>query len=178
MMIRLKRIPRWAWLGVILALILTVSAQAQPTYSDDPGRHSEERERIRDNIETLRMWKLLDALDLTSEQSTEFLPVLKEFQNAKRRFGEARREFLKQMEAALDSQEVNQGKLQESMAGLDAARNRFHQEMEQFLTKSREILTLKQQASLLLFEEKFERRLKESIQEMRRKGPGRRSSGS
>lgn len=172
------KIKLLAPLAALLACLMLAFAQAQPPYSDDPGKHSGERERIRENIETLRMWKLLDALDLTSEQSTEFLPILKEFQDAKRRFGDARREFLKQMESALDSQEVNQGKLEESITGLDNARKRFHQEMEQFLSKSREILTLKQQARLLLFEEKFERRLKESIQEMRRKGTGRRSSGS
>jgi Spy/CpxP family protein refolding chaperone len=166
----IKSLSNLTWLFLALALVLNSTALGQSPSFHEQGRHMEDRERVRENIETLRMWKLLDALDLTSEQSTQFLPVLKDFQDAKRQFADERDRLFREIEAILDSEEIDQKALKENLADLDNTRSAFHRETEQFLAKSREILSLKQQARLLLFEERFERRLKESIQEMRRKG--------
>jgi Spy/CpxP family protein refolding chaperone len=166
----IKSLSNSTWLFLALALVLNTTALGQSSSFHEQGRHMEDRERVRQNIETLRMWKLLDALDLTSEQSTQFLPVLKDFQDAKRQFADERDRLFREIEAILDSEEIDQKALQENLADLDQTRSTFQRETEQFLAKSREILSLKQQARLLLFEERFERRLKESIQEMRRKG--------
>ncbi len=63
---------------LILALIPggNATSQDRPSLGENPER-GEARERIRENIETIRTWKLLEALDLTSEQSAQFLPVLR-----------------------------------------------------------------------------------------------------
>jgi Spy/CpxP family protein refolding chaperone len=115
------------------------------------------------------MYKLLEALDLTSEQSTEFLPALKEFQDAKRRFFDDRRAYLKELEDALESEEINEKKLEQTLAALENTREEFQREFESFLEKARSSLTLKQRARLQLFEERFERRLRESIRQIRGK---------
>jgi Spy/CpxP family protein refolding chaperone len=173
-MIRRKKMLIAAWAGLFLALILTAWAEAQPPSFHDSERSMEDRERIRNNIETLRMWKLLDALDLSSEQSTQFLPVLKEFQDAKQTFSQERERLFGELEAELNSEKPDQQKLQETMAGLEGARDSFQQSMERFFDQSKEILSVEQLAKLYLFEERFEKRLRESIQEMRGRGAGHR----
>ncbi len=173
-MIRKKTMLIATGVGLFLTLILAAWVQAQPRSFHDPDRNMGDRERIRDNIETLRMWKLLDALDLTSEQSTQFLPVLKEFQDAKRTFAEDRERLFGELETELNSEKPDQQKLQQTMAGLEGARDSFQQSMERFFDQSKEILSVEQQAKLYLFEERFEKRLRESIQEMRGRGAGHR----
>ena len=174
MMVKTKKMLMAAWPALFLALILTAWAQAQPPSFHDSDRGMQDRDKIRENIETLRMWKLLEALDLTSEQSTQFLPVLKEFQEAKQRFGEGRERLFGELESTLDSENPDHRKLQESLAGLDSARTAFHQDIEHFFAESRKMLSPEQLARLYLFEERFEKKLRESIQEMRGRGAGRR----
>ncbi|KPL01276.1 MAG: hypothetical protein AMJ91_00515 [candidate division Zixibacteria bacterium SM23_73_3] len=168
-MIRLKKTQIFILLSFLLLPALTIFAQGQPPPSGDRPGHMREREKIRENIETLHMYQLLEVLALSSDQSIQFLPALKDFQNAKRRFQDKRTELLRELEFALESEKGEQ-KLKEILAGLENARKKFQIELEKFLAKTKATLTLEQQAKLRLFEEKFERRLKETIQQIRGKG--------
>ena len=111
----------------------------------------------------------MEALDLTSEQSTQFLPALKEFQDAKRRFHDDRREFLRELQDALESEEVDENKLEQTLAALEIVREEFQAEFVKFSERARAMLTIQQRGRLHLFEERFERRLRESIRQMRGK---------
>ena len=166
-MTSLKKNMILIWLLLSFVLSPRIFAQGPPVRGDRPERW-EERERIRENIETLRMWKLLEALDLTSEQSTQFLPALKDFQNAKKRFEEKRRELLRELEITLESKKEEK-KLKETLMSLEENRKQFQMGLERFLEKAKATLTLEQQAKLLLFEEKFEKRMRETIKQMRGK---------
>ncbi|MGB8657356.1 MAG: hypothetical protein WCE90_06170 [Candidatus Zixiibacteriota bacterium] len=165
----LKAILVFAWMGWILLPAGSTLAQGPPSPGDMP-EHREERERVRENIETLHMWKLLEALDLTSDQSARFLPALKDFQEAKKTFEDRRRELLRQLEADLESK-GNEGDLKEALTNLENNRKEFQLEMDKLFERSRAILTLEQQAKFFLFEDKFERRMKETIEQMRGKHP-------
>ncbi len=147
-----------------------VLAQGLSPHGGDRPRHIKEREKIRENIETLRMYKLLEVLDLSLEQSIQFLPALKDFQDAKRKFGDRRAELLRELESALES-ENNEKKLKQTLANLENSRKEFQMELEKFSEATKAMLTLRQQARLHLFEEKFERRLKETIQQIRGRSP-------
>ncbi|UCB53423.1 MAG: periplasmic heavy metal sensor [Candidatus Zixiibacteriota bacterium] len=157
------------FLGVLLCAPVKLFAQGPPHHPGGPPASMAERKKIRENIETLRMYKLLEALDLTSEQSAEFLPALKEFQDSKRKFHEDRRAFLKELEDALESEENDEKKLEQTLTALESTREEFQAEFTEFLEKARTMLTLQQRARLQLFEERFERRLRDSIRQMRGK---------
>lgn len=158
-------------ISLSLALLAPESlfAQGPPHHPGGQPSSTAERRKIRENIETLRMYKLLEALDLTSEQSTEFLPALKEFQDAKRKFRDDREVFLRHLEEALESEKTDEKKLEQTLAALEKVREEFQAEFVSFMTKARATLTLKQRAKLQLFEERFEKRLRDSIRRMRGK---------
>ena len=157
------------FLGLLLFAPVKLFAQGPPHHPGGSPASTAERRKIRENIETLRMYKLLEALDLTSEQSAEFLPALKAFQDAKRGFQEERRNLLRELEGALESEEANQAKLEQTLTALEDTREEFQAELVKFLQKARSMLTLQQRARLQLFEERFERRLRDSIRQMRGK---------
>jgi Spy/CpxP family protein refolding chaperone len=155
---------------IILILLLTpaglVFSQGPPPSKDDrPGR-GEEREKIRENIETLRVYKLLEVLNLTEEQSTQFLPALKEFQSAKKSFEDRRRNLLEELETTLNAGS-NDKKLKDILAELEDNRNQFQAATDSYLDKAKSILTVEQQAQLYLFEDRFERRIRETIEQIR-----------
>jgi Spy/CpxP family protein refolding chaperone len=167
-------ILRKAAVMILFSLILLpgrgILAQDQTTHPGEPPESPEEKEKIRENIETLRMWKLLEALDLSSEQSMQFLPLMKDFQNARKRFEDKRKQYLTELEKALDSEEKDEKKIKENLDALERVRKEFHKEMDGFFEQTKSILTLEQRARMHLFEERFERRLKDSIHRMRHKG--------
>lgn len=154
--------------GMILILLPAggVFAQGHPPSSDERSDQREEREKIRENIETLRMWKLLEVLDLTSEQSDKFLPVLKDFQKARRNFEDQRRDLLRQLETTLQSAS-DEKKLKEILANLENNREQFQTELDKYMDQSKAILTIEQQARLALFEDQFERKMMETIEQIR-----------
>ena len=154
----------------IMILLSSLLFPVEGILAQGPPMHREERERIRENIETLRMWRLLEALELTSEQSTKFLPALKEFQDAKKSFNDKRGKLMNELEAALESEKNNEEKIKDALIGLETARKEFQNELERFYERKKEILSLKQQAKFFLFEERFEKRLRETIHRMRGKG--------
>jgi Spy/CpxP family protein refolding chaperone len=164
---RIKAISSLAWMVFFLLLVLTSFSWAQPPSSADSNTSRQEREKIRENIETLRMWKLIDVLDLTSDQSTRFLPVLKELQDAKRKFHDTRKELIRKLESASESEQPDEKTLKADLLALENARKQFQSQLDDFFVKSSQILTLKQQVKLLIFEERFERRLREGIEQMR-----------
>ena len=159
-------------ISLSLALLAPASlvAQGPRHHPGGPPASAEEMENIRENIETLRMYKLLEALNLTSEQSAEFLPALKEFQDAKRRFFDDRRAHLRELEEALESEEIDEKKLEGILAALESSKEEFQAESGKFLAKAQSMLTLQQRARLQLFEERFERKLWDRIRQMRGKG--------
>jgi Spy/CpxP family protein refolding chaperone len=169
-MLSLKRMWIFLCLALVLAPIDNIFAQGHPSPGDNPEQ-GESREKIRENIETLRMWKLLEALDLTSEQSAQFLPVVQDFQKAKRSFEDKRRELLHDLETALQTSQ-NEKKLKEILTDFETNRKQFQEESERYLEKAKAILTIQQQAQLFLFEDKFERKMRETIEQIRGRHSG------
>jgi len=165
-MMSMKRMLILMVLILFLAPTSVVFAQGPPSSADDRPSRREEREKIRENIETLRVWKLLEALNLTAEQSTQFLPVLKEFQTAKKSFEDRRRDLLEELETTLKTS-PNEKKLKEILTEMENNRKQFLAVSENYLEKAKSILTIEQQAQLFLFEDKFERRIRETIKQIR-----------
>lgn len=130
----------------------------------------ERRKEIREEIETLKMWKMLEVLDLSSEQSDEFLPAWREVQNAHRIFRERREELFRELEFAIGEEpKLKERKIKELFEQLEKVKSKLDEAQQRFRAKAKEVLSLEQQAKLLLFEERFERRMMEMIRKYRGK---------
>jgi Spy/CpxP family protein refolding chaperone len=164
-----RKVRYWGILIIAFGLFLT----AQTLKAQGPmGRPlpEERRKEIREEIETLKMWKMLEVLDLSSEQSDEFLPAWREMQNAHRIFRENREDLFRELEVTLgEEQKIKEKKIKEILEQLDKENARLEEAQQRFRTKAKEVLSLKQQAKLLLFEERFERRMMEMIRKYRGK---------
>lgn len=154
-------------------LIFVFLLAAQAGYAQRPPGHpfpeEGKRERLREEIETMKMWKMLEVLDLTQEQSDKFLPAWRETQKAEKTFREKREDLLKSLEAVLGEEKPDEKKIREILGQLDKERLQMEEVQQRFRQKAEGVLTLQQQARLLLFEDRFEKRMMEIIRQYREK---------
>jgi Spy/CpxP family protein refolding chaperone len=156
---------------MIIALGLLLTAQTLKAQGPMGGPLAgDKRKEIREEIETLKMWKMLEALDLSPRQSDEFLPAWRELHEAQNSFRERREELFRELEAAFgEEQKIRERRIREILTQLDEERARLEDAQQRYRAKAERILTLEQQAKLLLFEERFEGRMMEMIRKYRGK---------
>ena len=133
--------------------------------SPEPGIPPDKPGKMKDKVESLRIWKLLETLDLTEEQSNSFLPAYREFQKGEENYNQNRRELLAQLQKSLEDKDKK--KMSETVNGLKQNRLQMEQNRVQFLSKIDKILSLEQQAKFLLFQNRFEGRMRAEIMELR-----------
>ena len=165
----MKRLKLSGMFFLIFIFILTAQAVYAQRPPARPFPEEGKRERLRDEIETMKMWKMLEVLDLTDEQSNDFLPAWREMQKAQKDFREKREDLLKSLEAVLGEEKPNEGKIRDILGQLEKERSQFEEVQQRFRQKAQEVLTLEQQAKLLLFEDRFEKRMMEIIRQYREK---------
>ena len=73
----------WKKMGLVVLIAGILIFSVEPLLAQPP-MGSVGKEKMRERIETLRLWKMIEFLDLSSEQSDEFLPLLHEFQKAQK----------------------------------------------------------------------------------------------
>ena len=161
-----------------LLLILVISLfwiQGELLAQRFPEKEAERlkaEQKIRERIEMLRMWKLLEALDLSTEQSEIFLPILNDFRKEQKELEKAKRESLKMLKEEISKEEMDHRKIEKILNDLEENRVLFEKKRENFLSAAKEVLSLEQQAKLVLFEERFAEHIKEMIKRVvkRRRG--------
>ncbi len=118
------------------------------------------------NFDNLRLIKLLEAVDLNEDQAAHFIPVFNSFRKVEKQLREERRGLINQlanlstMQDKADDINASIESLQENSDKLKAARDKFHQ-------SCRKILLPDQLARMLVFQERFEREILESLREFR-----------
>jgi hypothetical protein len=133
------------------------------------GKGPHGRNNLGANIEGLRFLKLLEVLDMTEEQSEEFVPLF-------HRFRKDIRELQRERKTAFDTlvyylhQPNAEEKLKTCFIAIRGNLEKLDACMEEFFDKCNDILTAYQLGRLLLFHERFEREVLESLREFRRRG--------
>src|SRR5512138_2298992 len=102
-------------LMIIVMFFMAASVLAQPPMPSGrrrPGMGPEGgpgRERLRERIETMKIWKLTEAVGLTSEQSEKFFPLYNKHQKAMEKIEDSRLDLIDRLESlANDSTSSNQ----------------------------------------------------------------------
>lgn len=121
-------------------------------------------------IEKVRIYTLTKELDLTTEQAIEFFPKLSEFQKIEKDFNEEKAEILNELKDLLksgaDDKKIN--------AVLERYEQSLRRKLEDQISKTKEMwsmLTVAQRAKFLIFQDEFNRKIREIIKQIKaRKG--------
>ncbi|MCF7801357.1 MAG: periplasmic heavy metal sensor [Candidatus Marinimicrobia bacterium] len=145
----------------LTALAVTLLNAQHPDMAPTPG------EALPRNVEAVRIYKLTQALNLTDDQITTFIPALQRHEEQVR---DAQRELHKIMNEGrtlLNNDKVNQKDVDKFISRVNQQQARVQQLNQDFLNSLSQHLTPRQQLQFLGFEERFRRQLREFIQQRR-----------
>lgn len=151
---------------IAAALVLTSVALAHAEWGK--SRHDKgDRQKMRERVELIKMWKLTEALDLDQETATKLFPLMNEYDNKQRDLRNKRGETMKQIQEELKKDAPDAAVLRASI-DLFKRNERDMTEMRmQRLDALSKVLTDEQVAKMIALVPKFERRIKELIGEAR-----------
>lgn len=167
--------------GIILFVCLAIwplaaMAEQPNVYDRDHDRppSREQMEKVRKKIETMRMWKLTSALDLDEKSSAQLFPVLNKYDRKRAESEAAVRDSIRELRDSL--REKNEARLKVILERLEQGHKGIQRINDEERAELRKLLTVEQQARFVLFQQEFNRDVRELIGESRERrgeGPGR-----
>jgi len=165
-----------AVLGLILLFLLANGTDllAQRKAGQRAGRQrpfgNPNRAERAERFDMLMKMKLVEVLDLTSEQGDKFLPAFNQYRNNNQRLLRARGEIMQSLtryvrtrmgnlEANEEPEELSDRELSERLSKLNEIRRQVETNRENFYQKAGEVLSTGQLARLMVFEEMFAREI-------------------
>ncbi|MGQ9534035.1 MAG: hypothetical protein ACUVTF_02220 [bacterium] len=121
----------------------------------------------REIIEKVRMYKLTETLDLTEEQTAKFFPHLKEMRKNEQDFQDQRMVLLQELRNLVKRSAREQEIIDVLNKLQELQKKRMTYQMQE-IESLKKILTPVQQAKFLIFQEDFEREIRELIREVKK----------
>ncbi|OIN97904.1 hypothetical protein COY52_08770 [Candidatus Desantisbacteria bacterium CG_4_10_14_0_8_um_filter_48_22] len=174
--------PIYLFLIIFLfAAALNAAAQVGPPWPEkdkkpeqkgNPAPPAEEqgykKEELREMLETLRVWKMTKALELTEEQSLKIFPRMNEIEKAREAAGKVRAQAAEELKKMVNSPAgPDREKISEKLAGIEKAESELRSKEEKFREEIKSLLSPVQQAKLVIFLKDFEEDVKRMVAEVR-----------
>ncbi|OGG43451.1 MAG: hypothetical protein A3F84_02370 [Candidatus Handelsmanbacteria bacterium RIFCSPLOWO2_12_FULL_64_10] len=176
---------RGAWalaltaVGIAGLKVSVVAVQAQPRESPPavegpaPARFPVTPEERRERLRALRMWRLINVLDLQEGQSGKFFLTLKRYDAEEDRLNGERERLSAALRGMVVRTETLERALLDTMQAIRQQDELLWQARARFHAEVASTLSVRQQARFLLFEQKFDAALREAIFDiMVRRRPG------
>jgi len=156
----------------------TAQGFAEPQeYMDGPPT-KQQRERVRKRIDTLKMWKLTKALDLDETASAKIFPILNRYDKRKAEIHKNLREGMREMKQSLRENKTEE--LKNTLAKVEENHRALQGINDEEWAELKKVLTVEQQAKLILFRQEFDREVHKLIADAkdRRHGKGGKGRGA
>jgi Spy/CpxP family protein refolding chaperone len=151
-------------------MVLVSSAMGQPFATPPAGRPGPgEGRRL---IETIKIWKMTEALNLTEDQAAKLFPKLTQLEASRREFHGRQRLLRDALAELLRQRPLREIEIKTRLEELDRTEIDFKGRERSVMGELRSILSLEQQARLALFEERFEMEMRRTIQDLRQRRHG------
>lgn len=156
--------------NIIAGLLLTMLAlsglpdtvKAEPQDFDRPP-NKEQMERVRERVETLRIWKLTKALDLDEKTSAQLFPVLNRYDKKRAETHNAIRNDMRELRDSV--REKREGRIRNVLERLENDHTALQRVNDEERAELKNILTIEQQANYLIFQHEFEHEIRKIIAE-------------
>ncbi len=167
--------------AAVLMFAATTASFAQQTPPGSPydestahgrgGAPSEEkREAIRRKIEAVRIWKLTEALKLDAATSAKLASFLGSMDQQRMGIFRDRMMTMRELRHSLKTSKPDEKSLKASLDKLEKNRRAMQELREKEMSGLKDILTTEQQARYVIFQQEFQREMREMIANARGKG--------
>lgn len=142
---------------ILLLVTLIPLCFAQPFDDQDP----------RAIIEKVKIYRLTQELDLSTEQAIEFFPKLNELQKIEHEFGEGKKEIIVSLKELLNDNASEEDILEEVAKYEKLHKDKLIKQMNK-IKELWKILTPVQRAKFLIFQEEFNKEIREMIKKIKK----------
>jgi len=149
---------------IMMFFALMVAAFPQEPFNDEDPREI---------IEKVMIYRLTQELDLTTEQALKFFPKLKDMRKMERDFNRERMEVIGELEKLVKDSAMDK-EIEKVIEKYKDMHDKRLIAQTRMLDEIKDILTPLQQAKFLIFQERFEREIRELIKEVRKHKPPKR----
>jgi Spy/CpxP family protein refolding chaperone len=157
---------------ITLILLVAGAALAQPGFrgKDRPWRQGE---HPREMVESFKLFKMTEFLDLSEEQTTKVFPLMADMSKAQEQHREAMREKMQELRKMLRDEDASDREAARLALEIHDLRGEIHARMHEMQGDLMDLLDDEQKAQYIVFENRFEdhvRGLKERMHEGGRRG--------
>lgn len=118
-------------------------------------------------IETIKIWKMTEALNLNEHQAAKLFPRLAQLEASRREFHRQQRMLRDELSELLKQQPLRDQEVKARLERLERTEIDFREREQAIRGGLRTILSVEQQARLALFEDRFETEMRRAIQDLR-----------
>ncbi len=163
---------------ILFALVfgLAVNSMAEPPDDFDRPPSKEQMEKVRKRVETLRMWKLTEALNLDEKTSAKLFPILNKYDKKRYELEDALKNGMRELRESL--RERHEERLKKILNRLEEDHKALQSLKQEEWSELKKMLTIEQQAKFIIFLVEFEKEVRKLIAEAReRRGERFRKNG-
>ena len=154
-------VVRTTILTSICFTLIATAAFGQGMSARDIWRHSADR------IEMLKLWRIIDELEIEEEQAVELFPYWSKNQRDKRELGEERGGATHALRQLLKSEATSDGELDKQIERIRAIDKQMFELNRSFRDGLKKHLDVRQRARLAVFEERFRGDLRDMVRGFR-----------
>lgn len=122
------------------------------------------KERLRQRIGMIRIWKLIETLELTEKQSMGFFPILNAHDIAEERFRSNEKRLMDELSGLLDSDYPDEIEMSAILDSIDIIQIDKFERDRAFFESVSGVLSVEQKARLLIFEQRFAEEMRHLIE--------------
>ncbi len=155
-----RYLPLLAVIPVGLALVFLIPFIKKADTSPRPTTPSEMAELV----ETIKIWKLVDAVSPTSEQKLPLLSQFNKLEKLKAQYRLEHRQSMNRLKQLQATPAPELAELQAALAHHHEVENGFIADRQQIMDELNQFLTVEQQAQFVLFNYSYRQELKQALQ--------------
>ncbi len=157
--------------AVILAVVLPIYCTAQP--SKDARLHYKQQAEIREKVQTMKIWKMTEELQLSQEQATRFFPILNEMENDVEAIEEKRKDIFDQLGKLVWSTDSKAAEIEGLIDKIEALEAEQLKLRKEFHASVSDVLEPVQMGRMILFNHQFPKIMREMIRDLEDRRPPR-----
>jgi Spy/CpxP family protein refolding chaperone len=148
-----------------------------PEPGQDGSPSENRREEVRKKIEAVRIWRLTEELKLDANASAKLSSLLSSLEQKRRVTRREQVEAMRDLRSFLKAAKPDEAKIRSLLEKLEKNHNEMQAVRNREIKGLKEILTVEQQARYLLFQQDFQREMRDMISGTRGRGQGRDGMG-
>lgn len=129
-----------------------------------PGGMSAE---LQETMQIYLVFKLTEELELSDQQALKIIPLIKEREKTRWEFFQGQSELQRDLAALVEDQEISEAEIENTLTAIRQLEREFHQREDQLNLEVAALLSTRQYAKFVLFQQRFHNEMRQRVKRLR-----------